>query len=403
MVSTNKEPYSLRMFVNLYIYIFFILSNAIQFGKECNVLTFTLFFEEDDYIYFQFIIFTILIFYNFIYKYSIFNINFKKRNNQYTYYINKNILLLLSLIFTLIILNYYQFNPYLIFIRGLSEDMMMEGGIENIEPIESTNSNVSILLFGQFIRPIPWCTYLIGLIRKIEKKYLFILFTLTLLTVFPLGIARNGAAMYWLPIVILWVHKWIRGRRFLWLAFIGLFFAFPFLDNFRYFSGKIDYNFNLDYLASMNFDASQIFMATLKTKSITNGLQLLGTFLFFIPRFLWPGKPIGSGAYLVESNDGWFTNVSMPFFAEGYINFGFLGIIIFIILLGLSSKYFDLRYWKSYNHGGFFQGYYLLLLGALIFILRGDLMSSFSYTLGVVFSLTFVLLISRKKQLNLKD
>lgn len=56
----------------------------------------------------------------------------------------------------------------------------------------------------------------------------------------------------------------------------------------------------------------------------TNGRQLLGCFLFFIPRTIWKTKPIGSGALVAEIIGQEHTNISMPFIGEGLINFGFL-------------------------------------------------------------------------------
>ena len=148
----------------------------------------------------------------------------------------------------------------------------------------------------------------------------------------------------------------------------------------------------------MNFDASQIFMAVIKQNRISWGNQLLGVLFFFVPRSIWPTKPVGSGHYLVLQNSGSYTNVSMPFFSEGYINFGYVGMLAFVIIAALIAKKFDTRYWSSPNRPSLQHGIYFLLIGASMFIMRGDLMSSFAYTMGIsVTYLTTARLIQRKQ------
>jgi len=261
--------------------------------------------------------------------------------------------------------------------------MLIENGIEVQE-----SSIAEELIFTKIIRSLPWACFVIGYISNKSKTILIVLFSLMLMTIFPTGLDRNATAMYWIPVVVLLFSKYIKRNRFVWFMLIALFIIFPFFDNFRHFNGEISLKFNLDYLDSMNFDASQLFMATIGTNTITYGSQLLGALCFFIPRAIWPTKPIGSGHFLVSSNDGWFTNVSMPFFSEGYINFGFIGIIIFISIIGSLCYYADKEYWK--RPITIKSGYYLILLGAIIFIMRGDLMSSFAFTIGIMLSYALV-------------
>ena len=93
----------------------------------------------------------------------------------------------------------------------------------------------------------------------------------------------------------------------------------------------------------MNFDASQEFMIAMKWQTITWGYQLLGALFFFVPRAIWATKPIGSGAMLASHQPRAFTNIAMPYWGEGYMNFGILGVVIFTIILAYSPnkrKYF---------------------------------------------------------------
>lgn len=371
MIPLWNKPYSLRMFINIFIYVFFILANAIQLANKNNVLTFTLNLELNDYIYFQFILFFILIFYNYFYCFF----NFKVSITNENFIIRTKILLCISIISTFITIFNYRNSLILLFARGIVSEFS-----ENIE--YSEGSIMTTLLFKYLIRPIPWASLILCLITKRPLKITLFLFLLTLVTMFPTGLARNSIVIYWFPIFILSIKKYIKGYSILFLIFFGLFIIFPFLDNFRHFNGTISYRFSMDYLDTMNFDASQIFMAVIKTETVTFGHQLLGSLLFFFPRSLWLSKPLGSGAFMVESMNGWFTNVSMPFFAEGFINFGIIGIFIYTFILAFLTKSFDYKYWINNKKIDFFQGYYLVILGAIIYIMRGDFMSSFAYTSG---------------------
>ena len=167
--------------------------------------------------------------------------------------------------------------------------MLAEAGIT----IEANKSVALDLIFSKVIRSIPWGCFMIGVIKKIKRKYLIILFLLMLITVFPAGLSRNAAAMYWLPVVLVMFGKYLKNSRFILFMLIALLIFFPFFDNFRHFNGTIKFKLSLDYLATMNMDASQIFMVIMKENHITWGNQLLGALFFFIPRSLWPLKHLG--------------------------------------------------------------------------------------------------------------
>ena len=82
----------------------------------------------------------------------------------------------------------------------------------------------------------------------------------------------------------------------------------------------------------------------------------------------------------------------MPLFGEGYINFGIVGVIIFVVLLALFSAKQDFRYWNndSSNVCSWNTIRYYIILGLLLFILRGDLMSSFAFLCGYLAAYYFL-------------
>ena len=179
-----------------------------------------------------------------------------------------------------------------------------------------------------------------------------------------------------------------RENVFVLSMLFGLLVIFPLLENFRYWSGEFTIGLSFDFLNEMHFDASQNFMIVMKNDVVTWGRQLLGALLFWLPRSIWETKPIGSGAFVAEEFNCDFTNISMPWFAEGYINFGFFGILLFTVLLSWFCSFYDSKYWNNRNSQ--FTPYYLLLVSSLLFFLRGDLMSSLAYTLATLFDIYIV-------------
>lgn len=134
---------------------------------------------------------------------------------------------------------------------------------------------------------------------------------------------------------------------------------------------------------------------------ITAGRQLMGVALFFVPRSVWPSKPIGSGAFLFNELNLGFNNVACTFLAEGYINFGILGSVVFAALIALIIARYDGWYWRRGGRLRFTlpRLFYFVAIGMLFFILRGDLLSSFAYTagFGVIFMLWQALFFWRLK------
>lgn len=396
--SNERQPFTLTKMVNLFVYIFFILANAVQFSNNTNVLSFHLRFSDSDFSNFQILTFAILVLYNTTYHYiykkkiskgfgKIYNRNSFTHNDKIK--TNYNKLIVISIISSVFVWAYNGFNPMNMLFRGYASNYISE----------QVSDGTMNLIVQQFIRPIPFASFLICMLGDAPKKARIFIFILMLVTVFPTGIARNAAAMYWIPVIILLFSRYLRHNLFMWLMMIAIFIIFPFINVFRNRKFNLDLSLSMELFDNMNFDASQIFMATIKTDFVTYGYQILGSLFFYIPRSLWPSKPIGSGHALVTLHDGWWPNVSMPFFSEGFVNFGWIGIFLFTIALAYICGKLDKIYWSQwfFDHD-FKTGYYLILLGASFFLLRGDLLSSTAYTVGIMLSYTFVLVYSTKKR-----
>ena len=77
-------------------------------------------------------------------------------------------------------------------------------------------------------------------------------------------------------------------------------------------------------------------------------------------------------------------NVSEPFLAEFYINFGYLGLVLFSIMTGCIFKTLDSLYWNHSSVGQYLKMIYPFLSLITIFICRGDMMSTVSFTFGTL-------------------
>lgn len=74
---------------------------------------------------------------------------------------------------------------------------------------------------------------------------------------------------------------------------------------------------------------------------ITWGNQLLGVVLFWVPRSWWPAKPEDTGIFLATERNYLFSNLSAPLPSELFINFGWVGVIVGSILIGVLLRRLD--------------------------------------------------------------
>ncbi len=215
-----------------------------------------------------------------------------------------------------------------------------------------------------------------------------------LIACFPTGLSRNMMAAFYAGLLIVLFKQTKKGRWFSWAVIGGLALAYPLLEIFRYaatlssgnFWSTLTYIFRSTYLVG-HYDAFSMLTTIfdyVREFGITWGGQLLGALLFFVPRAIWPGKPSGSGHTAINALGQYdFSNVSAPLLAEGYINFGFLGIILFAIALGVIVQKLDRSYWSATDQDfRLIDFLYPHLIFMFFFMLRGDLLSSGAYVIA---------------------
>ena len=215
---------------------------------------------------------------------------------------------------------------------------------------------------------------------------------------FPLAIPRYLAFTFYLSWLLAISWNWVRsGKAFIISILTILLLIGPLVSVTRYAGidmGKRLHHpiaiFKHAYLTS-DYDAYSSLCRTIyfvDTAGSTRGKQLAGVALFFVPRKVWPSKPIGSGAHLFTKLNYDFKNVSCTYLAEGYINFGIGGSIAFALILSFLIAIYDTAFWQFKREYSFhyLHIFYLVLMGMLMFLLRGDLLSSFAYTCGLFIS-----------------
>ena len=208
---------------------------------------------------------------------------------------------------------------------------------------------------------------------------------------------RASLSRYWIGTVYIGIAlisfgKYLKSKSF----DIGIIFVFavifPVFQVFKWYTisdlinGTIKINL-LKVYNNVDFDAYSLLIRAfeyIETFGITHCKQLLTTVFFFVPRMIWPGKSIPTGELIATAQNQVFTNLSAPLQAEGLINIGYIGIIVYSVILGFLLKKIDITYWKEENDGTRFIDYvYPFGIGLLIFLLRG------SFHPVVVLSFTF--------------
>ncbi len=393
MIKGDSYNYSLNKIFMLFSFFFFGIAPVLQY-RYGIVLWGGPSFSDYSYYRLNLIILGILLTYQGLYclfsrlKSNRFS-NFILEKNNEERKLSGTFLLFLSLISLLITFHFNNYNLVNLLFRA-------GGDIERFAVDQSIN-----LIFGRFIRPIPVIALIIFKKSELRNKKLeIILIIIALVSNFPTSGARFYIASLYIPLLILYC-KQINDKYMLLnkTLILGILVIFPLLDQARRINHFSDFKFSLDFqmFTQGHFDSYQMFMRVIDNNFITMGRQLLSVIFFFIPRSIWPNKSVGSGHLISKYLRLTYSNISMNFFGEGYINFGFIGILIFTIAIAFINAKFDKAYWQKLKNHSWLSTFYLLLLGSEFFILRGDLLSSFAYTMGIGLSVIFVYITSTKK------
>jgi hypothetical protein len=210
------------------------------------------------------------------------------------------------------------------------------------------------LIMNRFLLFLPCATLLILLNETVRsgRKLLFsrvcvllLLFILVLITENTFTEKRNALGPIYIALLLVTLQKWFTvGSRRLFLLVGGMVVIFPaiaiFTHNKKQTIGTVSLQQFTDQISdhyfSINYDSwANIYTAVeiVKVHGMQWGHQLLGSLLFFVPSSLWSTKPLATGIfladYLIRNYSMWFTNLSAPLVAEGYLDFGPGGVVAY--------------------------------------------------------------------------
>lgn len=387
----NGRAYSLQKMFWLFSFFFFGVTPLIQFNEQTSSYGARI-LDESEYFFMNLLIIIILLLFQLFYNlFSIASLSDKTKNKIKNFDVYWSLsfrqhffLLLFSAISFLSVFYINNFSVLSMLIRG--------GDVKFIVDVGSSTTSIII---DQVIRPMAIVSFFLYFIFPNRNKlFLSFLFIIGVITSFPLGMPRFAAAAMYIPFLILAFPVFRKKNMFSLTIIGGLLFIFPFLNNFRNFSKdqEVTLGFNTEMFTGGHFDSYQNFALIIGEHMVTWGNQLLGVLFFYVPRRLWPNKPVGSGVTLAETINLQWSNISANYFAEGYINFGYGGVFIFLVILAYILAKLDNMYWDFgvFRKDNFFRVFYYVLLGMIFFILRGDLLSSFAFTTGFMVAIYFV-------------
>lgn len=245
----------------------------------------------------------------------------------------------------------------------------------------------------------------------------FCLFSIMIVILFvlknPLTEKRNALGPIYITLIYLFYPKIINSNaKFFLFLFSSMIIAFPLISSITHLDANLNELINspeffletliksgavLETFNSLHYDAFSNIIATIdytKVYGLSFGYNLLGAFLFFIPRSIWVSKPITTGkeigSYLIDNfnfGDGKFNNLSNSIISEGYINFGIIGVLLLSILLAFTMIKF-LNWFRSGSDLKEIIAFYFAV--HLIFLMRGDLTNGIAYFVGPLIGVYFI-------------
>jgi hypothetical protein len=278
--------------------------------------------------------------------------------------------------------------------------------------VDAVVASPSLLVVNRFLLFLPSATLLILMNETIRsgKKVpfsrvcvLLLLLLLVLITENPYTEKRNALGPVYIGLLLVGFQGWFSVRtRTMMLLVCAMVLIFPassiFTHNHQQTLGSVSLSQFGDAIAehyfSVNYDSwANIYTAVelVKVHSIQWGHQLLGSLLFFVPSAIWSHKPLATGIflanYLISNYSMWFTNLSAPFAAEGYLDFGYVGVVAYggitaVIVTVLNAQAARRDKWAAFPmaiYGSIF----------LMLVMRGSLMIAMGFASAAVLSFTF--------------
>lgn len=286
--------------------------------------------------------------------------------------------------------------------KAFSEMTTIFSTLQNEFEIDS-NERIMVMFERKVMNMIPFVTLSAFVITERRNTYLVLIFAILLICIFltknPLLDRRNALGPIYISLLILMFKDYFtKNIRIFTLFFIMMVIFFPLTSllthtvvgswqeqSINYTELIKNHFIDLHYDAWANIAASINYV---ERNGFSFGNQLLGSLSFWFPRSLWENKPISTGEllgnFLMQFETLHFNNISATIVVEGYIDFGFVGVIIYGILLALFTSKLD----RMYSEGDVFSKIFTVYSSVfLFFILRGALMPAVAYLFGAWLSI----------------
>lgn len=245
---------------------------------------------------------------------------------------------------------------------------------------------------------------------------LLFLFCETYISNNPESMSRFQVAAVYLGIILLMIKPTaMKSRTFEILFVLVIVVAFPFFSLLKRLtmaealSSGFFSNFELlTIFNNVDFDAYSMLCRIIRQVDYSGlmlGRQILSTLFFFVPRAVIPIKGVPTGTLIAELQHQWYTNLSAPVIGEAFIDFGYLGIIVYALVLTVFLIRIDENYWRviySYEKNAVTKGGvsyielgYPFAVGFLFYIMRGALQPTFLRFMGFYLFLICIFVFQR--------
>lgn len=278
-------------------------------------------------------------------------------------------------------------------------------GLENLfirDALEFSENTFGILIFF-LTRSTPALSIAIFLWAKKKKikvlptyqtnLIILILLIITIILNNPITLSRFLIGAVYLGLLIsAYDMSVFKGKRFDILLIFSIVIIFPLMYAFKFYTLEQilspSVSLDINNYNSLDFDAYQMIGRTIRYVEVVGyqyGSQLRSVLLFFMPRDIWDVKGLPSGELVATFQNVSFTNLSSPIVAEGFIDFGIIGVLLYSLVFGRIAKFIDYRTHmcsKDSQNIYFIEIVFSFILGFFVFIYRGALQPSFLRLMG---------------------
>ncbi len=275
-----------------------------------------------------------------------------------------------------------------------------------IQSLNNEDNTLVNLIETKVFFTIPFLTAALFIIKPKTRGFFLcslLLLALVVATKNPVFDRRNALGPVYVSLFLLAFPSFASTqRRLLFTLMATLIFAFPAVSIFTHYYNELSSDITVQSFADqilghfndLHYDAWSNIVAAINyvgERGFQWGRQLVGVMFFFVPRVLWSDKPVASGQilgdYLTDEGELWFNNISCPVPAEGYLDFGLLGVALYSIGVGRFARYLDIC-WNSANNLNMIFAIYFSL--HLVFLLRGSFLPAFAYGVGAYVAIRLV-------------